>query len=438
MNLLAELFVRVRGDTTDVSRKLRGLNDDFDRVEKGAGKAHLSTGKLRQELLTLARQVTGVHPIVSQFGGLLTDFAVGGTVGLAVIGGVTAIAGAISLITKSSRDAKKETDDLIKSLEKEIHLKDLGPGGMTVDEVAAATKRAAEIRADIARMERQLSGGDKRGDIGSFIGRALTVRKLNQAYIELQNALNLAAGGQSIINEKLKEADQPIKAVTKSIKELGTATKHVLSLEELVSFPSRLTAMERALSSASIDAARQTLLGDVVQPFDMPTINIPSRDQIAAIRESITHDDENTRTIAQAVLDSAGIIVSALNVGGGGRGSGIGGALGGVAGTALGTIAGQNIGSYFGSLIAPGVGTIVGTVAGSLIGGLFDHKKATDRNTDALNRVANLLNAPTGFKGAYYTYQAEDARRIYRNMEEEARRQTTRGGSTGFALRAGR
>lgn len=378
-------------------KEIEGAMGGVDRAAKGAT---LQTGRLGNQFAGLAGQIAGVHPVVGNLAQVLGNFAIGGAVTLGVLGGLALIAVAYDKLTKATREAKKEQDALITSLEKAIHLKALGPGGETVDQVEAARKRAASLALDIAKLEKEVAGPDS-----GFGRRAMLEKKLNDLYIERQNALNLIAGGQSIINEKTKEAPVHIAKVTKAVKELA------FSFEQLRASAEEFWGPMRRFNE-------QFALPPIVSDMTPGAVDISDSVKIAnEVGKGINDAAEKAARDAQMVRDaiwgagiqSAQIIVNALNIGGGGKGSGLGGAIGSTVGFAVGFSAGGPVGGAIGSLI--------GNIGGSLLGGLFDsNKKAVDNNTNALrqNTAALLLNNPSGYKTGLSRFNASDIKDLKR------------------------
>jgi hypothetical protein len=183
------------------------------------------------------------------------------------------------------------------------------------------------------------------------------------------------------------------------------------------------------------ELGRQYLLDNPVSklfPVDIPDVSMPSinindsltKDQIKAQDKLGVHLSSNAdknanllkNTIESTTANLASVLVSALNIGGGGRASQIGGAFGGAIGFGVGTFAGAKMGGLLGSIV-PGVGTIVGSLIGSAIGGLFGHhKKSVDQNTEAIKALTQAMqqNAPSGFKIDAYRYGAAPATHIGR------------------------
>lgn len=105
--ILERLVVAVDTDVSGLSRGMRQaagevsgsfniIHRDFSKVEEGATRSHVSVGKLRQELVTVARQMTGLSPVAAQLGTILSEMAVGGLATVGVVAGVALIGSALS------------------------------------------------------------------------------------------------------------------------------------------------------------------------------------------------------------------------------------------------------------------------------------------------------------------------------------------------------
>ena len=148
------------------------------------------------------------------------------------------------------------------------------------------------------------------------------------------------------------------------------------------------------------------------------------------LQKNAARDKQNAEMLQGAIAQSASIIgstiVSALNIGGGGKGSNLGAALGGTAGSVGGMILGAP-GGPIGIAIGSAIGSTVGGLIGSAVGGLFDsNKEAVNQNTSALRMLtATILNAPAGFRVEPYRYRASDPKELAKDF----RRYQTRGGA---------
>jgi hypothetical protein len=152
--------------------------------------------------------------------------------------------------------------------------------------------------------------------------------------------------------------------------------------------------MDQALLSLqpAIPAVADAERPDAFRGSDSAT----QKDQLRQLGVLTDKDDKNANMLHDAIWGSAAqlgsVLVGALNVGGGGRGSNIGGKRSeeqrGL--PWLGYIFG-------GGPVGGAIGSTIGNFIGSAIGGLFDHhKKAVDHNTEAVKALTQALiqNAP--------------------------------------------
>lgn len=442
---IAELFVRVRGDVTDVTRQLKGVEQSMGGVERASGRldtgfksAHFSSGKLRQELVTLVRQATGTAPVVAQLGSVIAEFATRGPMVLGVIAGVAAIAVAYGKITEGARKARADIDKLIKSL--------VDQAKATYDATVAG-QELIKLQAEVELQNAQRAKGiGIRSIVGGILGRpgldpadaaALSKRIADAQTAVGQATVNVGKAWEAA-NKPVKETAGHVATVVGKYNELRDAAARVnaeVTKENRDWWKGYIDRTNEALTlteqlNNEIMAARPDLLevfkGMVTTPI--PAVDISdsvriANDQAKQINEAAEkHSDELRSAIWGSALQGASIIVNALNIGGGGRGSGLGGALGSTAGFAVGFGLGGPIGGA--------IGTTVGQVFGSLIGGLFDHKKAVDSNTRAVSGLtqAMLLYAPAGFRSESYRYNASDPRPLDR-MGRYIRANASRGGA---------
>ena len=441
---IADLFVRVRGDTSDVTRQLKGVEGSMLGVERaslrldsGMQKAHFSSGRLRQELVSLVRQTTGTTPVIAQLGNVVGEFALGGPLALAATGGIAAIAVGINKLTSASDEAIKKGQQLVEQYLKIARIRALGVGGQQkadIEDLGKANAALVERQGFFNRAASLFGGSEGEAAIGNlfgfFAGRA--GNQITQNAKATQAAVNELGLAIAAANDA---AVPKIKATTTAMKGLDdTSKKVVITLDELVnkiapaflSFPAFIRSLDKTVG----DQLNQIQFGNLIPSnIEMPKISKPfedltdsQRDQLRKLGVIADNTGELMDVVRSSAIQGAQIIVNALNLGGGGKGSGLGGALGSTAGFAIGFATGGPIGGAIGSL--------VGQIGGSLLGGLFDHhKKAVNANTQALNAntaiMAQLLNAPEGFKIAQARYNATDVR----DLGKATREYVTRGGA---------
>lgn len=429
---IAELFVRIRGDTTDLHRKLTDAERALLKLEKGAGNldgklkiAGLSTGRLGNQFANLAGRIAHTSPIVGNLASVLGDFAVGGVVTAGVLAGLAAIAVAYDRLTESARKTKEETEKALTAIDKAAHLKMLGPGGEMVDQTEIARREAARLKIEIAALEKEAAGPD-----AGFGRKAMLEEKINQLYIDRQNALNRLAEGESMVKERVNEA---IDSNTKKVKEMTFGFNELRNAAEKVNaeilesnkdwWRSYIEKTGEAVTlteqlNRAVLAARPSLL-DVATGIGAPpgAVDISDSVRIAGDQAKKINDasEKHSELVRDAIWGSATMlantVVSSMNFGGGGRGSNVGGSIGSLLG------AGLTIG---GGIITSGIWGIVGGIVGSMLGGLFDHKKSVDRNSDAINRMTSLFNQPTGYKVNLARFNASAGVHVYGNVTVQA------------------
>lgn len=247
---------------------------------------------------------------------------------------------------------------------------------------------------------------------------------------QLQSAFKTAAGPDNPFNKFNALRD----AADKVYKDMNDEKKNwwksfIDSGNEALSITQQIANAAQAARPSAMEALQG--LAPKIPTFSMPSGNLLdvglTKEQIISREKLIGNADKNAQIIKSTIESMANVIVSALNIGGGGRGSSIGGALGGAVGMGLGGLAGAGIGGVLGSIV-PGLGTVIGSLAGSFIGGLFDdNTKATNANTAATmaNTAALIQFAPSGFKVEQYRYGAADPKQIMQNFASYQ----TRGGA---------
>lgn len=439
---IAELFVRVRGDVSDVAPKLQLVEGGLRRVGQASGEAHFATGRLERGFAGLAERIAGVNPVVGTLATVLSNFAVGGAVTLGVMAGTAAIAVAYDKLTESSRKAIEAGTKLAETYEHEGKILRLGIGGKFKSDIEDITKA----------MQEQVKWASVLGKASGFLGGSATGLGALAASLGGSHAKAGAALGGGLLQANIDElgalstaaidaADKETARLKKQADELAAArrleeeqldklTKHILERANVIGNAASQRAFVSGAGSGAIAAINtrndinnlipgSELNASIEQTIRGDHIKVMSPEEIKALNESITHADANRQLMIGAIMQSASLVVGALNLGGGGRGSGIGGAIGSLLG------AGLTVGA---GVVTSGLWGIVGGIAGSIFGGLFDsHKKAVNNNTAAVQQLtaAMLLNAPSGFKVSRYRFDASDIKDFRKSTQKYA----TRGGA---------
>lgn len=418
---IAELFVRVRGDTSDISSKMRGVERSLDGVERASKSAGLQTGRLGNQFAGLAGHIAQVHPIVGNLAGVLGNFAIGAGLTVGVLGGLTAIALAYDTLTRSANEAAKAQDAAVKSLNSMLRAKSgLGTPAL----LAQAHGQEGRLMKRQGELQNEL-----RANTGIPLLEQLTRGKLEDVQLELENLRNVIKSAEAILSEEIKARD----AASLGEEQRRQAAAHAKVAAALAKQESDLIAYNNLMKSIYGDVSLLSLettktmrdrlqleraggSGFVLPIEDMTpgAVDISDSVKIADQQAKKINDEaaRNSQMVRDAIWGSAmslaNQVVGALNIGGGGKGSNLGGAIGGTVGFAA--------GFAFGGPIGGAIGSTIGNIGGSLIGGLFDNKKATDINTAAIraNTQALLLNSPSGYKTASGRFSATDVKELKR------------------------
>jgi hypothetical protein len=431
---IAELFVRIRGDTGDLIPKLRAGGkalDDFGASAGRAGRAHeahgLSLRRVESVLATYVGHAVGANRVTEVLSTTIGSFALGGGPVAAALLGFGAIVGVYEKMTEGARKATEEGSKLIKSLNDQAK---------AAYDASVQGQQLIQLQAEV-----ELQRAKSASVVGprSFLQSLLTGKPAIAA-ADAEAASNRIADAQTAVEQATKNVG---KAWQDANKPLNTAVTHVRDLNaEMVKYNELIARMYGNIGLVGHDFSGGTLASQIARsqqnaipsiadvfggalktptgPVDISDSVKIANDQAKAINEAA---EKHSQMIRDAIWGSAAAlansVVSALNFGGGGRGSNVGGGIGSTLGFAAGSF-----------LPFPGggaIGSIIGNITGSLIGGLFDHNtKAVNANTAATDRntAALLLNAPSGYKIASARYDATDVRAL----DLAKRRWTARGG----------
>lgn len=467
--MLSELFVRVTGDTNDFTTKMGGAQRALGGLQKGAQEAHGGVGRLNNAMAGMAAQIAGVNPVLGKATEIIASLGLGGaSVVTGALAGLALLAFAWDTLTKSARAAGKAQDDAIQRLGKAAQLKGAGPGGQTTLDLGEAVSKLQKLTQERKALidatsndplgiapgqESRLEDLDAEIDaVTKLVGLAKQWKKTAEDDAARQ-ALEKEAARLKKIADELERAKNAANALAQSLAVFDAERERAFQgifapkggpdtiFESMQSRVGRQ--VDQTLSAMGATAA-------VGGGFSMPNVNMNDAltDEQKKAREKmgILIDDanKNTLTLRDAVWGaaaaSASMIVSALNIGGGGKGSSLGGALGSTAGTIGGMMLGAKLGTIGGApgmAVGAAIGAVIGTIGGSLFGGLFDsHKKAVDSNTQAVRALtsAMLLYAPAGFRAESYRYSASDPKPLDK-FAKYARSTAARGGANPLAER---
>jgi hypothetical protein len=440
------------------SRSLSEFGNASNKASVAAEGHKLSLGRVERALASYVGHAAGANAVTESLSVAFGSFALGGGVIAGALIGIGAIVAAYEKLTEATRAATKAQDDAIASASKALLMKGAGVGGQDVLNLGQMSARMLALQAKRAQVETAIATPAKAGDIGNFIALALNKNKLADLNEQIADLADVMKGTRKSIDDSIKakdietlgaEARKEAEAHAKVAAALEKAQADLIRYNEMMKqayggflgitpavrgpLSSRRAGLDSPLTPEQSAAIGSQVMGGLGGPDQFATESAV-HEAVQAFKDGtgaqLAQAERNTQTIANAVVQGASVIVNALNIGGGGRGSGIGGALGSVAGNAVGTLVGASmgkLGATFGSLIAPGVGTIIGGLAGSLLGGLFDHhKKAIDNNTNAVraNTAAMLQFAPSGFRVESYRYSSTSVK----DTMQDFARYKTRGG----------
>lgn len=435
---------------------MRGVERSLNGVESASRSAHLSTGRLGNQFANLAGRIAGVHPVVGNLAGVLGNFAVGAGLTVGILGGVAAIAVAYDKLTESSRKAMAAADKLTESYNQAAKISALGIGGQQLADIETINKGLEQHNKWLGFI---IAARIRLGSLGGLLGKdpgghgaAITAGTSAAAAAEQArvNAIGLreAKNNQAWADRIKKEGEPAREAARKAAADALQASETYWRGQAALwkSARDRVAQLNEDARQFLLDnpvsgIVKQAIMGNI-PAVDMPSVGVNDSVTKAQIKAAermgilIDRSDANAEQLSQAIWGSsmqlANTLVSALNIGGGGRGSGLGGAVGGTAGSVGGMILGAKIGTIGGApgiMVGAAIGGLIGTIGGSLLGGLFDsNKKAVNANTLATERntQALLLNAPAGYRVDRHGYGSAAA--LYEAVAEEAMRRRGRGG----------
>jgi hypothetical protein len=470
---IAELFVRVTGETSDLTSKMAGAQSSMERFGNSTNKASaaseghtLSLGRVERALGTYVGRAMGANAVTEQLSIAFSAFAVGTGVVAGVLVGVAAIVAVYNSLTEASKKATEESDKLGQSL--------LAQG---------EAQRALSIEG----RRKALDGANDRLTAAKGETGAGLFSTLLQGMAPGGQSMNAMTPGDAAAHTRaIADATEEARVATNNLGEaiahlynFGTpaATAHATAVKEVTGKYGELADAAAKVNAENTKSTKDfwrnyidstqaalTLTEQLAQQIQseqpsllevfkgMVTVPIPKVDISGSVRTAGNNAKEindaaakNAAAVRDAVwgagLQSASMIVSALNLGGGGQGSSLGGAIGSTAGFAGGMML------TMGNPVGGAIGSLIGTMAGSLFGGLFDHPKSQEQiwqqqldeqkkhtawlqaNNGLLGAIAEAVQfAPSGFKVEPYRY---DATRI-KALQQGLRVYAARGGARGL------
>jgi hypothetical protein len=425
----ANLQVKVGAEVDGFLGQMRRMDSEFTRVTRGVNDHGFALGKAQRALESFAAEASGANRTLAILSTAIADFGIGGVATTAAVLGIGLIAGAYNKLTEEARKAKEEQGKLFDALKQQFQPK-TGPDSQTNKEFQAALQRRAELTRKLAQYQ------DDRDN--PLVATSFTLKKVYDSRIEqtkkdlaetqtvIDRAYNGSITAMTTVTTTARNMDEVMAKATANLERYNALMKsldifpgtdsptrdqraaHLASFNTQFHDPGILYAQQHQLT--------ENLTGQIMGQIpnaSMPNVQMPfeglsehQKDTLRQLGVLTDHEDRNSAQLHDAIWGSAAqlgsVLVSALNVGGGGRGSQIGGSLGGTAGFAVGYIFG-------GGPVGGAIGSTIGNFIGSAIGGLFDHhKKAIDHNTEAVKALTQALveNAPNGFKVEPYRYDA--------------------------------
>lgn len=419
------------------------------------GEHSIQVGRLERQMASATGHVLGMNSVLELLGVTSLKFGVGDIYTIAIVGGLWAITKAFEKLTEASNKTMEQADKTIEKLLHAAKLRGMGLAGEAGIDLETASAGQAEYKKNASFWTKvgNLAGGATSPmgawALGKAQGYTDQIGKGNLAVLQAQTEItdNYAKPVTEAANKAAEAAKQEAKKVEQAAQQAVDqfwAGQHRI----VESSMQKIAELKRIAADFLRDnpVAAQTEKYFAKQFEDaygrpggrggMPNWSLNdglTKEQIKTREKmGILVDDANknadklSNVIAGSASQAAQMIVGALNIGGGGKGSQLGGGIGGTAGFAAGYLVGGPVGGAIGSL--------VGNIAGSFLGGLFDHhKKAVDKNTQALQALTNLLNQPSGYKVEYTRFQATDAKKIYDANAAEALARARRGGASALA-----
>ena len=196
------LSIRVDASQVEAAtRAITGLGGTAVVMEARTNAATVSTGRLNNALLGLARQATGTSPVLARFTDVLLGMAYGGAQMTAILAGLAAVGLAFRKLTEDSRNARQEAERLRGVLDGLATLP-AGYGlGQAAGQASADVARLTSER-DYARAQAAIYGGDS-----SVLGRRANTRAA-VLEAELSEARGrLIAGNRAIVLSQRDRAE---------------------------------------------------------------------------------------------------------------------------------------------------------------------------------------------------------------------------------------
>ena len=193
---------RALADVADAHRaNLKELALEEAATNRFSGSATTGFGRIRQGLTSLLAQLTGTTPVLDRVAGQFLAMGEGGTVTIAAVAGLAAIAYAWNRITEDARAAEKAQDAALQKLiewDKQKHLDAGGQFGEQVSGASASLGRQVDKRYALAGLAAQ---GGPLGAFADAIGfLAIGTRK------QFDEAVTAVRDGRAALGEEITRA----------------------------------------------------------------------------------------------------------------------------------------------------------------------------------------------------------------------------------------
>lgn len=242
----AEAIALSQSGISLTARETAQFNTILTATGPASQKAVAGLGTMRSVSSTLASQLLGVKTSVGQVTGALGQMALGTGLTIGILAGVAALAAAYSALTAKSREQKAATDSLRDAWKKLNEEQNKGPAAVR----AVAEKDAANLRAEIATLQKQLTAAQAQRQSATGAGELLAA-SVNESAI--QSRLQAARRASSAAQAKLDDQD--------AISATESAEKRIAALTRLVA-AGRATAAEQAeLRKVEADTRKELAAG---------------------------------------------------------------------------------------------------------------------------------------------------------------------------------
>lgn len=225
---IATLAIRVQhSEVEQAARSLGTLNvagakteTTFNNVAKASHNAHGGLGNLRQELVTVTRNVLNLNPAVAQTGALLGNLALGAGPMIAILGGVAALGLAYEKLTEKTKKAREEHEKLLNVLV-DLQNKERYSLENSLDAQRAALIKLQQQRAAIAATQAGNTVGGVFAGGGGFAGQVSDLDKQIKAKLDLirlgeRELSNIAREAEE---DRLREAKRASEAQERELEE---------------------------------------------------------------------------------------------------------------------------------------------------------------------------------------------------------------------------